>query len=247
MGPSPIMECLPWRRRPPVSCSHPGAGGWAGRASGPGLLQGGLPCNLLALLGSGLHGGRGSLSLGLIFVALPTHAEPPQEEHVCSSSESPSDGGWPLEAVLLSPGQGWPAPPPTVLPVVPQSPVSSLQSVRHDLPPEPADGTRLSAYCPDYTVRALSDLQFIKVTIWVARQCFVSLRARPAGHRFVWLQSKFFCFHFWLPLRHTELLGQGSDLCHSHDLSRSCSNARSPTHCAVLGIKPHSPLLPRHY
>ncbi|XP_020942928.1 metal transporter CNNM3 isoform X5 [Sus scrofa] len=47
---------------------------------------------------------------------------------------------------------------------VPQSPVSSLQSVRHDLPPEPADGTRLSAYCPDYTVRALSDLQFIKVT-----------------------------------------------------------------------------------
>lgn len=42
--------------------------------------------------------------------------------------------------------------------------MSSLQSVRHDLPPEPADGTRLSAYCPDYTVRALSDLQFIKVT-----------------------------------------------------------------------------------
>ncbi|XP_029794364.1 metal transporter CNNM3 [Suricata suricatta] len=45
-----------------------------------------------------------------------------------------------------------------------QSPVSSLQSIRHDLQPEPADGGRLSAYCPDYTVRALSDLQFIKVT-----------------------------------------------------------------------------------
>ncbi|XP_014647067.1 PREDICTED: metal transporter CNNM3 [Ceratotherium simum simum] len=45
-----------------------------------------------------------------------------------------------------------------------QSPVSSLQSIRHDPQPEPADGTRLSAYCPDYTVRALSDLQFIKVT-----------------------------------------------------------------------------------
>ncbi|XP_006177676.2 metal transporter CNNM3 isoform X1 [Camelus ferus] len=45
-----------------------------------------------------------------------------------------------------------------------QSPVSSLQSIRYDPPPEPADGTRLSAYCPDYTVRALSDLQFIKVT-----------------------------------------------------------------------------------
>lgn len=42
-----------------------------------------------------------------------------------------------------------------------QSPVSSLQSL---LQPEPADSTRLSAYCPDYTVRALSDLQFIKVT-----------------------------------------------------------------------------------
>ncbi|XP_073096271.1 metal transporter CNNM3 isoform X1 [Manis javanica] len=45
-----------------------------------------------------------------------------------------------------------------------QSPVSSLQSTRHELQPEPADGTRLSAYCPDYTVRALSDLQLIKVT-----------------------------------------------------------------------------------
>ncbi|XP_054442041.1 metal transporter CNNM3 isoform X2 [Pteronotus mesoamericanus] len=45
-----------------------------------------------------------------------------------------------------------------------QSPVSSLQSLRHDLQPEPADGTHLPTYCPDYTVRALSDLQFIKVT-----------------------------------------------------------------------------------
>uniref|UniRef100_A0A2K5D859 Metal transporter n=1 Tax=Aotus nancymaae TaxID=37293 RepID=A0A2K5D859_AOTNA len=43
------------------------------------------------------------------------------------------------------------------------SPVSSLQPIRHDLQPEP-DGTRSSAYCPDYTVRALSDLQLIKVT-----------------------------------------------------------------------------------
>ncbi|KAM6178042.1 metal transporter CNNM3 [Rhynchocyon petersi] len=42
-----------------------------------------------------------------------------------------------------------------------QSPVSSL---RHDLQPEPADSVRSSTYCPDYTVRALSDLQFIKVT-----------------------------------------------------------------------------------
>uniref|UniRef100_A0A8C0LQD6 Metal transporter n=1 Tax=Canis lupus dingo TaxID=286419 RepID=A0A8C0LQD6_CANLU len=45
-----------------------------------------------------------------------------------------------------------------------QSPVSSLQSIHHDLQPEPADGACLSAYCPDYTMRALSDLQLIKVT-----------------------------------------------------------------------------------
>ncbi|XP_053781856.1 metal transporter CNNM3 isoform X2 [Desmodus rotundus] len=52
----------------------------------------------------------------------------------------------------------------TVPSSVNQSPVSSLQSLRRDLQPEPADGTHLSTYCPDYTVRALSDLQFIKVT-----------------------------------------------------------------------------------
>lgn len=52
----------------------------------------------------------------------------------------------------------------TVPSSVHQSPVSSLQPLCHDLQPEPADGTCLSTYCPDYTVRALSDLQFIKVT-----------------------------------------------------------------------------------
>ncbi|XP_017379586.1 metal transporter CNNM3 [Cebus imitator] len=51
----------------------------------------------------------------------------------------------------------------TVPSSVHQSPVSSLQPIRHDLQPEP-DSTRSSAYCPDYTVRALSDLQLIKVT-----------------------------------------------------------------------------------
>uniref|UniRef100_A0A287CXN3 Metal transporter n=1 Tax=Ictidomys tridecemlineatus TaxID=43179 RepID=A0A287CXN3_ICTTR len=45
-----------------------------------------------------------------------------------------------------------------------QSPVPSHQATRHDLQPEPAEGTRSSTYCPDYTVRALSDLQLIKVT-----------------------------------------------------------------------------------
>uniref|UniRef100_A0A2I3GUU4 Metal transporter n=1 Tax=Nomascus leucogenys TaxID=61853 RepID=A0A2I3GUU4_NOMLE len=52
----------------------------------------------------------------------------------------------------------------TVPSSVHQSPVSSLQPIRHDLQPDPGDGTRSSAYCPDYTVRALSDLQLIKVT-----------------------------------------------------------------------------------
>ncbi|XP_004633301.1 metal transporter CNNM3 [Octodon degus] len=47
---------------------------------------------------------------------------------------------------------------------VPQSPASSRQPARQDLPAEPADSTRSSTYCPDYTVRALSDLQLVKVT-----------------------------------------------------------------------------------
>ena len=37
--------------------------------------------------------------------------------------------------------------------------------------------------------------------------------------------------------RHIELPGQGSDLSHSHDLSHSCSNARSLAHCARWGIE----------
>ncbi|XP_075836560.1 metal transporter CNNM3 isoform X1 [Microtus pennsylvanicus] len=45
-----------------------------------------------------------------------------------------------------------------------QSPVSSRQLICHDLQPEPTESTRSSTYCPDYTVRALSDLQLIKVT-----------------------------------------------------------------------------------
>ncbi|KAM4867357.1 metal transporter CNNM3 isoform 1-T1 [Thomomys bottae] len=45
-----------------------------------------------------------------------------------------------------------------------QSPVSSRLPARHDLQPEPAESIRPSTYCPDYTVRALSDLQLIKVT-----------------------------------------------------------------------------------
>ena len=37
---------------------------------------------------------------------------------------------------------------------------------------------------------------------------------------------------------HMEFLGQGSDLSYRCDLSHKCSNARSLTHCAGLGIEP---------
>ena len=50
----------------------------------------------------------------------------------------------------------------------------------------------------------------------------------------------FFFSHFWPPLWHIELLGQGSDLNHIRDLRLSCGNARSLTHCAGLGIEPMS-------
>lgn len=52
-----------------------------------------------------------------------------------------------------------------------QSPVSSRQLIRHDLQPEAADSARSCTYCPDYTVRALSDLQLIKVTVWAVCWC----------------------------------------------------------------------------
>ncbi|XP_072489899.1 metal transporter CNNM3 isoform X2 [Notamacropus eugenii] len=46
-----------------------------------------------------------------------------------------------------------------------QSPASSVRPSRRELQSEPAESTHYSStYCPDYTVRALSDLQFIKVT-----------------------------------------------------------------------------------
>ena len=48
----------------------------------------------------------------------------------------------------------------------------------------------------------------------------------------------FFSFHFWPPCSIWKLLGQGSDLSHSHNLSRSCGNAGTLTHCTRLGIEP---------
>ena len=37
-----------------------------------------------------------------------------------------------------------------------------------------------------------------------------------------------------------EILGQGSDLSHSYNLSHSCGKLRSLTHCARLRIEPAS-------
>ncbi|XP_058050045.1 metal transporter CNNM3 [Ahaetulla prasina] len=45
-----------------------------------------------------------------------------------------------------------------------QSPVSTLRMNRREQPVDSTEPTNYSAYCPDYTVRALTDLQFIKVT-----------------------------------------------------------------------------------
>ncbi|XP_074259772.1 metal transporter CNNM3 isoform X2 [Saimiri boliviensis] len=69
----------------------------------------------------------------------------------------------------------------TVPSSVHQSPVSSLQPIRHDLQPEP-DSTRSSAYCPDYTVRALSDLQLIKVTRLQYLNALLATRAQNLPH-----------------------------------------------------------------
>ena len=52
---------------------------------------------------------------------------------------------------------------------------------------------------------------------------------------------------FWSFLaapQHMELPGQGSDVSHSHNLSHSCGNARSLTHCARPRIEHRSQWLP---
>ena len=50
-------------------------------------------------------------------------------------------------------------------------------------------------------------------------------------------------FPFLAALLHMEFPHQGSDLSYSCDLSHSCSNKGSLTHCAVQGIKPVSQAL----
>ena len=50
----------------------------------------------------------------------------------------------------------------------------------------------------------------------------------------------FSLIYFLAALWHVEFSGQGSDLCHSCNLSHGCGSARSLTHYAGLGIKPAS-------
>ena len=52
--------------------------------------------------------------------------------------------------------------------------------------------------------------------------------------------SCFFLFSFWLPRGHMEFQGQESNSSHNFDISCSCSNTGSLTHCAGPGFKPES-------
>lgn len=85
-----------------------------------------------------------------------------------------------------------------------QSPVSSRQLIRHDLQPEAADSTRSCTYCPDYTVRALSDLQLIKVTRLQYLNALLATRAQslPPSPENAELQA--------IPGSQTRLLGDKS-------------------------------------
>ncbi|XP_028631302.1 metal transporter CNNM3, partial [Grammomys surdaster] len=85
-----------------------------------------------------------------------------------------------------------------------QSPVSSRQLIRHDLQPELADSTRPCTYCPDYTVRALSDLQLIKVTRLQYLNALLATRAQslPPSPENAELQA--------IPGSQTRLLGDKS-------------------------------------
>ncbi|ERE92673.1 metal transporter CNNM3 [Cricetulus griseus] len=85
-----------------------------------------------------------------------------------------------------------------------QSPVSSRQLIRHELMPEPSESSRPSTYCPDYTVRALSDLQLIKVTRLQYLNALLASRAQslPPSPENAELQA--------IPGSQTRLLGEKS-------------------------------------
>ncbi|XP_053873669.1 metal transporter CNNM3 isoform X1 [Malaclemys terrapin pileata] len=61
-----------------------------------------------------------------------------------------------------------------------QSPVSTLRPNRREQPLDCNEGTSYSMYCPDYTVRALTDLQFIKVTRLQYLNALMASRIQPS-------------------------------------------------------------------
>ncbi|CAO2607857.1 Metal transporter CNNM3 [Lemmus lemmus] len=105
-----------------------------------------------------------------------------------------------------------------------QSPVSSRQLIRHDLQPEPTESTRSSTYCPDYTVRALSDLQLIKVTRLQYLNALLASRAQslPPSPENAELHA--------IPGSQTRLLG---------DKSTETAGKPHMEHPAVLGSRGH--------
>ena len=89
--------------------------------------------------------------------------------------------------------------------------------------------------------------------------CFTTVEVTPIMNVNILSQNfSFFLFFpsFLLPFFlflaapwRIEFLGQGSDLSHCCHPSRSCSNARSLTHCAGLGLNhcPSAPKMPPSY
>ncbi|XP_039378824.1 metal transporter CNNM3 isoform X1 [Mauremys reevesii] len=61
-----------------------------------------------------------------------------------------------------------------------QSPVSTLRPNRREQPLDCSESTSYSTYCPDYTVRALTDLQFIKVTRLQYFNALMASRIQPS-------------------------------------------------------------------
>ncbi|KAH1177910.1 hypothetical protein KIL84_011612 [Mauremys mutica] len=82
-----------------------------------------------------------------------------------------------------------------------QSPVSTLRPNRREQPLDCSESTSYSTYCPDYTVRALTDLQFIKVTRLQYFNALMASRIQPSPQSPDSLELKI------VPNSQTKLLG----------------------------------------
>uniref|UniRef100_K7G9S8 Metal transporter n=1 Tax=Pelodiscus sinensis TaxID=13735 RepID=K7G9S8_PELSI len=82
-----------------------------------------------------------------------------------------------------------------------QSPVSTLRPSRRDQPQDCSESPAYSTYCPDYTVRALTDLQLIKVTRLQYLNALMASRAQLAPQAPDSLELKM------VPTSQTKLLG----------------------------------------